>query len=98
VKLVMEALHTNELPFINGGEHIDAVPEIPIWLSLTIILGVLIIATVASLMKTRGQLINVEEPVVDQETAASVPTGGPEAAAAAESRIADETDEERARR
>src|SRR3712207_9321550 len=33
VKLIMEALHTNELPFINGGEHIDAVPEIPIWLS-----------------------------------------------------------------
>ena len=24
VKLVMEALHANELPFINGGEHIDA--------------------------------------------------------------------------
>ena len=54
VKLIMEALHTNELPFINGGEHIDAVPEIPIWLSLTIILGVLLIATVASLLKTRG--------------------------------------------
>ena len=34
VKLIMEALHENELPFINGGEHIDAVPEIPIWLSL----------------------------------------------------------------
>ena len=38
VKLVMEALHENELPFINGGEHID-VPEIPIWLSLAVILA-----------------------------------------------------------
>jgi tellurite resistance protein TerC len=98
VKLVMEALHTNELPFINGGEHVEWVPEIPIWLSLTIILGVLVIATVASLMKTRGQLLDVDKPAVDQATAESVPTGGPEAAAAAEARIADETDEERARR
>jgi tellurite resistance protein TerC len=98
VKLVMEALHTNELPFINGGEHVEWVPEIPIWLSLTIILGVLVIATVASLMKTRGQLIDVDEAAVDQDTATSVPAAGPEASAAAESRIAGETDEERARR
>ena len=34
VKLVLEALHENELPFINGGEHIESIPEIPIWLSL----------------------------------------------------------------
>ena len=62
VKLVMEALHTNELPFINGGEHIEWVPEIPIWLSLTIILGVLVVATVASLIKTRGELVDDDEP------------------------------------
>ncbi|WP_116450371.1 TerC family protein [Blastococcus litoris] len=98
VKLIMEALHTNELPFINGGEHIDAVPEIPIWLSLTIILGVLVIATVASLLKTRGQLADADDAVVDTATAESVPTGGPEAAAAAEARIAGEPDEDRARR
>src|SRR5919112_697265 len=61
VKLVMEALHENSLPFINGGEHIDAVPAIPIWLSLSIILGVLVIATVASLLKTRGE-ISAEGP------------------------------------
>ena len=53
VKLVLEALHTNELPFINGGEHVDWAPEIPIWLSLTVILGTLTIATVASLVATR---------------------------------------------
>ena len=33
-KLVIHALHTNELPFINGGEHITLIPEIPTWLSL----------------------------------------------------------------
>src|SRR4051812_36261575 len=52
VKLVLEALHQNELPFINGGEHVD-VPEIPIWLSLVVILGTLAITTVASLLKVR---------------------------------------------
>ncbi len=53
VKLVLEALHTNELPFINGGEHVAWAPEIPIWLSLTVILGTLTVATVASLVSTR---------------------------------------------
>ena len=53
VKLVLEALHTNELPFINGGRHVEWAPEIPIWLSLTIILGTLTVATVASLVATR---------------------------------------------
>ena len=62
VKLVMEALHENSLPFINGGEHIEAVPSIPIWLSLSIILGVLVIATVASLLKTRGETSDDDAP------------------------------------
>ena len=53
VKLVMEALHENELPFVNGGEHVEAVPEIPIWASLLVILAVLAVTTVASLMKVR---------------------------------------------
>jgi tellurite resistance protein TerC len=54
VKLVLEAVHENSVPFINGGEPVHAVPAIPIWLSLTVILGVLVVATVASLLKTRG--------------------------------------------
>ena len=53
VKLVMEALHENELPFINGGEHIEAIPEVPIWVSLAFILVTLAITTVASLLKVR---------------------------------------------
>jgi tellurite resistance protein TerC len=52
VKLVLEALHTNELPFLNGGEHIDVwVPNIAV--SLSVIVGVLAITTIASLLKTR---------------------------------------------
>ncbi len=50
-KLVIHALHTNELPFINGGEHITAIPEIPTWLSLVVILVTLVVTTVASLAK-----------------------------------------------
>ena len=87
VKLIMEALHENTVPFINGGEHIDAVPTIPIWLSLTIILGVLIIATVASLLRTRGQFVDRDEPVIEPEEADEVPLTGPAAEAAVEARV-----------
>jgi tellurite resistance protein TerC len=52
-KLVVHALHTNELPFLNGGRHITAVPEIPTWLSLTVIVGTLLVTTVASLARDR---------------------------------------------
>ena len=39
VKLVLHAMHENELPFINGGEHIAWAPDIPILVSLGVILG-----------------------------------------------------------
>lgn len=54
VKLVLEALHTNELPFLNGGEPLD-VPTIPILASLGVIVGVLAVTTVASLAVSRRQ-------------------------------------------
>ena len=60
VKLVFHALHVNELPFINGGEHVEWVPEIPIWFSLLFIAATVAVATVASLRKTRGREL---EPV-----------------------------------
>jgi tellurite resistance protein TerC len=53
VKLVLEAMHENELPFLNGGEHIEWAPEIPIWLSLVVIVGTLAVTAVASLAKDR---------------------------------------------
>jgi tellurite resistance protein TerC len=62
VKLVLEALHENNVPFVNGGEPLAGVPTIPIWLSLTVIVGVLVVATVASLLKTRGALTPAGRP------------------------------------
>ncbi|GAA4828573.1 TerC family protein [Actinomycetospora corticicola] len=56
VKLVLHALHVNELPFINGGEPVLWIPEIPTWLSLVVIAGAIAVATVASLMTTRGKV------------------------------------------
>jgi tellurite resistance protein TerC len=53
VKLVIHALHTNELSFINGGEHITVIPEIPTWLSLAVILVTLVVTTVTSLHHDR---------------------------------------------
>jgi tellurite resistance protein TerC len=52
VKLVLEALHENSLPFINGGEPVP-VPTVGIALSLSVIVGVLVITTIASLVKVR---------------------------------------------
>ncbi|WP_101951616.1 TerC family protein [Mycobacterium sp. 3519A] len=52
VKLLLHALHENELPFINGGEHVP-VPDIPTLLSLGVIVVTLVITTAASLYKTR---------------------------------------------
>ncbi|KQO46683.1 MULTISPECIES: TerC family protein [unclassified Frigoribacterium] len=53
VKLLFHALHVNEVPFINGGEPITWIPEIPIWFSLGFIVLTIAVATVASLAKTR---------------------------------------------
>jgi tellurite resistance protein TerC len=52
VKLVFHALHVNEVPFINGGDPVTAIPEIPIWLSLGFILLTIAVATVLSLRKS----------------------------------------------
>lgn len=52
VKLMLEALADNNVPFINGGEHVAWAPHIPIWLSLLVIIGTLGVATTASLIKT----------------------------------------------
>jgi tellurite resistance protein TerC len=50
VKLILHAMHENELPFINGGEHIEWAPDIPTLVSLGVIVGILTITTVASLV------------------------------------------------
>ena len=53
VKLILHAVHDNELPFINGGQHVIGVPEISIGQSLAVIIGILSITTVTSLLKSR---------------------------------------------
>jgi TerC family integral membrane protein len=53
VKLVIHALHTNQLPFVNGGEHVTAIPEISTPVSLAVIVGTLAVTTVASLASRR---------------------------------------------
>jgi TerC family integral membrane protein len=53
VKLILEALHDNNLPFVNGGEPIGWIPAIPIWASLAFIVGALGITTVASVVHSK---------------------------------------------
>ena len=52
-KLIVHALHENEVPFINGGNEVHAIPEIPITVSLGAIVAILGVTAVASLWKTR---------------------------------------------
>jgi tellurite resistance protein TerC len=61
IKLILEALHTNELPFLNGGEPLP-VPTVGIGLSLGVIVSVLVITTVASLVKVRRDPSAVKNP------------------------------------
>ncbi|MCY1659109.1 TerC/Alx family metal homeostasis membrane protein [Dietzia sp. SL131] len=58
VKLILHALHENNLPFINGGEHVDVV-EVPTFLSLGIIVGVLVVTVLGSLLSPAGKALTV---------------------------------------
>lgn len=53
VKLVLEALHGNNVPFLNGGDPVTWAPEVPIWLSLTVIISTLAVTTIWSLISSR---------------------------------------------
>jgi tellurite resistance protein TerC len=53
VKLFLHALHENEVPFINGGQHVEWAPEIGTFTSLGVIVASMAIATVASLIKLK---------------------------------------------
>ncbi len=56
VKLILHALHENNLPFINGGQHVP-VFEVTTELSLGVIVGTLIVVIVMSLMSPRGKAL-----------------------------------------
>src|SRR3954471_7269543 len=57
VKLFLHALHENNVPFINDGEPVPVV-EISTGLSLSVILGVLVVTVVASLLSPAGRAQN----------------------------------------
>jgi tellurite resistance protein TerC len=80
VKLVLHAMHQNDLPFINGGAHISWAPEIPIWVSLGVIILTLGVTTLASLRKSRVDAADGSTPVVETngkaETNGKVETNG----------------------
>ena len=58
LKLIFHALHENELPFINGGHHVEWAPEIPIAVSLGVIIGILAVTTILSLLKSRSMSVS----------------------------------------
>ena len=58
VKLILHALHENNVPFVNSGEPVDVV-EISTGLSLSVILGVLVVTVVASLASPKGKAQNL---------------------------------------
>ncbi len=54
VKLVLHALHENNVPFINNGEPVHVI-ELPTAVSLGLIIGILLVTVVASLLSPRGR-------------------------------------------
>ncbi|MGO2031987.1 MAG: TerC/Alx family metal homeostasis membrane protein [Glutamicibacter ardleyensis] len=71
VKLVLHALHTNELPFINGGEGFAWAPVIPTSISLIVILATIVIATVLSLWTPLGRNAAAKVEAAEAEKAAA---------------------------
>ena len=58
VKLILHALHQNNLPFINGGQPVQVV-EISTQASLLFILGVLAVTVLLSLYSPRGRALAI---------------------------------------
>ena len=52
IKLILEALHANKLPFINGGRGVEWAPEISVSVSLGVIVVTLMITVIASLVRS----------------------------------------------
>ncbi|MCC3761558.1 TerC/Alx family metal homeostasis membrane protein [Glycomyces sp. TRM65418] len=78
VKLVMNGLAENQLPFINGGHHIEWLPHVPTALSLGVIVGVLAAVVIANGVllhregKTWKELFAESEAVLDEPSAPAV--------------------------
>lgn len=55
VKLILEALHANELPFLNGGRPVAWAPELSATTSLVVVVAILAVTSLASLLVTRSR-------------------------------------------
>lgn len=60
VKLVLHALHENELFFINQGNNVEWAPDIGTWESLAVIVVAMGIAVLASVWRLRKERVAVE--------------------------------------
>ena len=56
VKLILHALHENNVPFINGGQHVPVI-EVTTEQSLMVIVGSLIVVVIASLFSGKGKAL-----------------------------------------
>ena len=56
IKLILHALHENNVPFINDGEPVSVI-EISTQLSLTLIITILVVTVVASLVSPKGKAL-----------------------------------------
>jgi tellurite resistance protein TerC len=84
VKLILHAMHENELPFINGGQHIEWAPEIPTFVSLGVIVAIIVVATVASMVSPKGRAAHA---VAELHRAIEVYRGIPEGTPTTEIRL-----------
>lgn len=62
VKLILHAMHENNLPFINGGEPVHVI-EISTETSLMVIVGILIITVLVSLFSPKGRALQTIQRV-----------------------------------
>ena len=63
IKLIIHALHSSDWEFLAWGH---SIPEVPTWLSLTVIVLAMAVATVASLMKMKKDGISFKDVSADQ--------------------------------
>lgn len=69
VKLIIHAMHENNVPFINGGEPIHAIPEIGAYASLYVILIILVLTIIASLLTPSGKALSTASALHREATA-----------------------------
>ena len=69
VKLIIHAMHENDVPFINGGEPIHTIPEIGAYTSLYVILIILLLTIIGSLLTPSGKALSTASALHREATA-----------------------------